>query len=86
VQNFLAAHEFPIAVTTGEATAVEIRWSDLRYCWTTGVPAGVGAAVGSLVRPADVPIACGLWFGVAFDAQGTIARQFVTIGEWTQER
>lgn len=86
VQNFLAAHDFPIAVATGEAPAVEIRWSDLQYCWAIGAPGAVRAGVGSLVRPADVPIACGLWFGVAFDAQGAIVRQFVTIGEWLQRR
>ncbi len=86
VQNFLAAHEYPIAVATGSVAAAEILWSDLQYCWATGAPGALRPAVGSPTRPADIPIACGLWFGVAFDANGEIARQFVTIGEWTQER
>lgn len=86
VQNFLAAHEFPIAVVTDDEAAVAVRWSDLSYCWAPGAPGAVRAVVGSAVRPADLPIACGLWFGVLVNDDATIARQFVTIGGRRQER
>lgn len=86
VQNFLAAHEFPLAITMGEPTETEVQWSDLRYCWSPTAPGALRAPVGSTTRPADLPLACGLWFGVVLDTAGTPTRQFVTIGEWTQRR
>lgn len=97
VQNFLAAHEFPIVVTTTDDESTAVRWSDLQYCWALGeqralAPLARGrrradpANVGSAVRPADIPIACGLWFNATLNGDGTIGRQFVTIGEWEQGR
>jgi membrane-bound metal-dependent hydrolase YbcI (DUF457 family) len=86
VRNFLAAHEFPLAITMGEATETEVQWSDLGYCWSPTAPGALPALVGSAARPADLPVACGLWFGVAFDTTGALTRQFVTIGNWVQER
>lgn len=85
-RNFFAAHDFPVAIVTDDHGTDVIRWSDLQYCWNPSSPAAAGAAIGAPVRPVDIPFACGLWFGVAMRADGTVARQFVTIGDWNQDR
>jgi membrane-bound metal-dependent hydrolase YbcI (DUF457 family) len=73
VRNFLRAHEFGFAVESAEdGGRTAVRWSDLRYCSAT--PAAGNA------------IACGLWFGGVYGADGRALTQEVTVGTWTQTR
>ena len=76
VRNFLDVHELAFA---GEVPAADggsqVLWSDLRFCWRPRV--GGGEASPEPVLSASTPagparIACGLWFGGAFDRNGRV--------------
>ena len=70
--NFLSVHDLGFAVEDRrESGVVEVRWSDIRYCWQ---PALAG-------RPL-----CALWFGGLFDARGRALEQLVRIGGFSQVR
>jgi len=72
VRNFERTHDFGFAVEESNATDVAVLWSDPRYCWPD--PSATNG------------IACALWFGGEFDANGRAIMQEVKIGWWTQTR
>lgn len=84
VRNFLLAHHLPVRVSTTTATVTSVFWSDLRFCFAPDPRSG--PLPGTRVRPAADAIACGVWFGGDLDTRGRIVRQFVTIGNFVQER
>ena len=90
VRNFLGVHELAFA---GEVPAAnggsQVLWSDLRFCWRPDLAGN--EARRDPVLSADTPagrvrIACGLWFGGAFDRNGRVIRQLVKVGGWWQTR
>ena len=90
VRNFLDVHELAFA---GEVPAadggLQVLWSDLRFCWRPDLAGGEARPdpVLSANTPAGrVRIACGLWFGGAFDRNGRAIRQLVKVGGWWQTR
>ena len=90
VRNFLDVHELAFA---GELPAADggsqVLWSDLRFCWQPGVAGGEASPdpVLSASTPAGpAHIACGLWFGGAFDRNRRVLRQLVKVGGWWQTR
>jgi membrane-bound metal-dependent hydrolase YbcI (DUF457 family) len=84
VENFLRAHDFPVRVAAGAATKTTVFWSDLRFCFAPDPRSG--PRPGTHVRPTDAALACGVWFGGEIDLEGRVLRQFITIGDYLQER
>jgi membrane-bound metal-dependent hydrolase YbcI (DUF457 family) len=84
VVNFLRAHDFPVRVSTRGGATTTVFWSDLRFCFRPD--ARSGPAVGGHVRPTPEALACGVWFGGEIGLDGRVLRQFVTIGDYLQER
>jgi len=90
VRNFLGVHELGFAgeVPTADGGAM-VLWSDLRFCWRPDVANGEVSPdpMLSASTPAGpVQIACGLWFGGAFDRNGRVLRELVKVGGWWQTR
>lgn len=90
VRNFLGVHELAFAGEVPDDNGgSQVLWSDLRFCWRPGV-AGREAnphPVLSASTPAGpARIACGLWFGGAFDRNGRAIRQLVKVGGRWQTR
>ena len=90
VRNFLDVHELGFA---GEVPAADggskVLWSDLRFCWRPGVAgghAGPNPVLSASTPTGPARIACGLWFGGAFDRNGHAIRQLVNVGGWWQTR
>jgi membrane-bound metal-dependent hydrolase YbcI (DUF457 family) len=90
VRNFLDVHEVAFAgeIPAGDEGST-VLWSDLRYCWRPDVAGGEASP--DPVFSASTPtgparIACGLWFGGAFDRKGRAIRQLVKVGGWWQTR
>jgi membrane-bound metal-dependent hydrolase YbcI (DUF457 family) len=90
VRNFLDVHELAFA---GEVPAADggsqVLWSDLRFCRRPGVAGDETNhdPVLSASTPAGpARIACGLWFGGAYDRNGRLLRQLVKVGGWWQTR
>jgi membrane-bound metal-dependent hydrolase YbcI (DUF457 family) len=90
VRNFLDVHELGFAGEIpdgGEGSRV--LWSDIRFCWSPGA-ADAGAEPDPVLTMATqkglARIACGLWFGGAFDRNGRVLTQLVKVGAWWQTR
>ena len=92
VKNFLAVHDLGFAAEVRQADGgARVLWSDIRYCWRPDAR-GRGrsqprAGADRRTRPAGpARLACGLWFGGAFDRDGRPLRQLVKVGGWWQTR
>jgi membrane-bound metal-dependent hydrolase YbcI (DUF457 family) len=90
VRNFLDVHELGFAgVVPAADGGSQVVWSDLRFCWRPGM-AGDEASLDPVLTASTptgpVRIACGLWFGGAFDRNGRVLRQLVKVGGWQQTR
>jgi hypothetical protein len=78
VRNFRRVHQLAFHTSTTAPDGLErILWSDIRFCWQP-TPRDAEIAVDG--------IACGLWFGGDFDAEGHPVRELVKVGTWTQTR
>lgn len=87
VRNFLRAHELGFTVTMPQdGGRTLVLWSDIRFCWD---PAPPGASkLEPIVRSTteDRQLACSLWFGGEFDADGRARQEIVKVGGFTQTR
>jgi hypothetical protein len=64
---------------------VDVLWSDIRFCWDPDRPGA--AQLEPIVRSAEgTRVACALWFGGEFDAQGAAIREVVRIAGFSQSR
>jgi membrane-bound metal-dependent hydrolase YbcI (DUF457 family) len=91
VQNFLAVHGLGFAVEVPQGdSGTRVLWSDIRFCWHPGVDADADPSLQPVptmnTAEGETRIACGLWFGGAFDGEGRPLRQLVKVGGWWQER
>jgi hypothetical protein len=78
VSNFRRVHELAFHTRSTAPDGLErILWSDIRFCRQPTPGDAEIAADG---------IACGLWFGGDFDADGHPVRELVKVGTWTQTR
>jgi len=84
VRNFLSAHDLPVRVAVSDGQGRTVYWSDLRFCWRA--TAGPDPSTATTERPSSEPVACRVWFGGRIDAAGSVGREFVTIGDYVQER
>ena len=86
VRNFLRAHELVFAGVVPDGYGrTTVLWSDIRFCWDAGRPAA--AQLEPIVRSASgTRVACALWFGGEFDADGRVVREIVRVGGLTQSR
>ena len=86
VRNFLRAHELVFAgVVAAPGNGSFVLWSDIRFCWDPDRPSA--PQIEPFVRSRDAGrIACALWFGGEFDANGNRVREIVKIGGFTQTR
>jgi inner membrane protein len=84
VGNFLLAHELPVRLTARTNEGIRVFWSDLRFCFRPDP--GDGPPPGGQLRPTEAAIACGVWFGGELGTDGTVRREFVTIGDFVQAR
>jgi hypothetical protein len=84
VQNFLAAHAITFAIVIGAGgEAVQVLWSDLRYC---GPPVTDSAPWGPVDLGNASPLSCALWFGGEFDRSGRPTASVVHVGHLVQRR
>jgi len=90
VRNFLDVHELAFAgVVPAADGGSQVLWSDLRFCWRPGMAgdeAGLDPVLTASTPAGPVRIACGLWFGGAFDRNGRVLTQLVKVGGWRQTR
>ena len=86
VRNFLRAHELGFAVTLPqERGRTLVLWSDIRFCWDA--PPGASKLEPNVQSAAgDSQLACSLWFGGEFDADGRPRLAIVKVGGFTQTR
>jgi hypothetical protein len=86
VRNFLSAHALVFAgVVAAPENGSYVLWSDIRFCWSPDGPSA--PQIEPFVRSRDAGrIACALWFGGQFDANGNPVREIVKIGGFTQTR
>ena len=87
VRNFLHVHELAFAVEAADASGgMEVLWSDLRFCSAGGRRGCRFAFDGPPDRHESAGIACDLWIGGRFGADGTPLSQIVQVGGWRQTR
>ncbi len=86
VRNFLRSHELVFAgVVPGGNGRTAVLWSDIRFCWDADRPGA--AQLEPMVRSSGgARVACALWFGGEFDANGAPIQEIVRIGGFTQSR
>lgn len=84
VRNFLLAHDLPVREALATPRSTIVYWSDLRFCFAPDPRAG--PPPGGRLRPTNANIACGVWFGGEISPTGHVLREFVTIGDYVQER
>jgi membrane-bound metal-dependent hydrolase YbcI (DUF457 family) len=73
VRNFLDVYEFGFPTEEVEGgMRTGVFWSDIRFCWRA--------------NPTQGSMACGLWFGGIFGADGRAITQEVKVGSWVQKR
>ena len=73
VRNFLDVYELGFPTEEGEGDMrTGVFWSDIRFCWQAS--------------PTHGSMACGLWFGGIFGADGRAITQEVKVGSWVQKR
>jgi membrane-bound metal-dependent hydrolase YbcI (DUF457 family) len=84
VRNFLLAHDMPFRIVVPHGPGTSVYWSDLRFCWQPSEAGGPGPLTS--MRPSHEAIACAIWFGGQLRGDGSVVREFVTIGDYVQER
>jgi hypothetical protein len=83
VGNFLHVHDLAFPTVVVRPGGRDVLWSDPRFCWAPA--AGDAARLQPAIAPSGA-LACAVWVGGAFDAQGVALRQVVHVFGFTQTR